>query len=139
LRPGLGTDGCSSNNNLDLFQEMDSAAKLAKVMYQDPTSLDAKTVVKMANTWGAAVLGLDKLIGTLEVGKRADVIVVDLNRPHLCPLYEPLSALVYSASGSDVKDVVVDGKILMKDRRLMTLDEEEVIQRVREICKKIKA
>jgi 5-methylthioadenosine/S-adenosylhomocysteine deaminase len=135
---GLGTDGCASNNNLDLFQEMDTAAKLSKVFYSNPTSLAAKTVLKMASIWGAAVLGLEKQIGTLEVGKNADIITVDLYKPHLCPIYDPLSAMVYSADGSDVKDVIVNGKVLMKDRKFTTLDPIEIMEKVREISKKIR-
>jgi len=136
---GLGTDGPCSNNDLDLFCEMDSAAKLAKLADLDPTSLRALDALRMATIGGASVLGLQDQIGTLEKGKRADIITVDLNRPHLCPLYNPVSTLVYSATGADVKDVVVDGKILMKDRRFMTLDSREVMTRVRQITEKIRA
>jgi 5-methylthioadenosine/S-adenosylhomocysteine deaminase len=135
---GLGTDGAASNNNLDLFQEMDTAAKLGKVSTLNPVTMGAGTVLKMATIWGAKILGLDREIGTLEVGKKADVIVVDTHIPHLVPLYHPLSSLVYSASGGDVKDVIVDGKILMKDRKMRELDSEEVMARVREISAKIK-
>jgi len=137
LTLGLGTDGCSSNNNLDLFSEMDSAAKLAKVFDLNPLSLNAAEVLKMATTGGAAVMGLEKEIGTLEKGKKADIIVVDLNQPHLCPLYDPISALVYSANGADVKDVIVDGRVLMKEREFTTIDPDEVMGRVREISKRI--
>ncbi|MCP4682305.1 MAG: amidohydrolase [Desulfobacterales bacterium] len=138
LRVGLGTDGCASNNNLDLFQEMDTAAKLSKVFTYDPIGLDAKTLVSMATGWGASVLGLEDQIGTLEVGKKADIIVIDLNSPHLCPVYDPLSTIVYSANGSDVKDVIVNGKILMKNRKFMALDPVEIIERVRRIGEKVK-
>jgi len=134
---GLGTDGCSSNNNLDMLQEMDTAAKLSKVFSLDPVALDAETVLRMATTWGASVLGLEDQIGTLEVGKKADIIVVDLQVPNLCPVYDPLSALVYSASGADVKDVIVDGKVLMKDRKFTTLDSNEIMERVRRISSDI--
>lgn len=137
LKVGLGTDGCASNNNLDLFQEMDAAAKLSKVFSRDPTSLDAKTVLKMATTWGAAILGLEKEIGTLEKGKKADVIVVDLNSPHLCPIYDPVSAMVYSANGADVKDVIVNGRLLMKNREFTTLDSVEIMENVRGIGREI--
>lgn len=138
LTLGLGTDGCSSNNNLDLFSEMDSAAKLAKVFDLNPLSLNAGEVLKMATTGGAAVMGLEKEIGTLEKGKKADIIVVDLNHPHLCPLYDPISALVYSANGADVKDVIVDGRVLMKDREFTTIDPDEVMGKVREISEEIR-
>jgi 5-methylthioadenosine/S-adenosylhomocysteine deaminase len=130
LTVGLGTDGCASNNNLDLFQEMDSAAKLGKVSTLNPVNMDAMTVLKMATSWGAGLLGLEKEIGTIEVGKKADIIVLDLQSPHLVPLYNPFSAIVYSASGADVKDVIVNGRILLKDRAFRTLDPEEIIERV---------
>jgi len=137
LTVGLGTDGCSSNNNLDLFCEMDTAAKLSKVFCLDPTSLDAKTVLKMATTWGASLLGLGKQIGTLEKGKRADIIVVDIHSPHMCPIYDPISAVVYSASGADVKDVIVNGRALMKNREFTTLDPIKIMEKVKGIGKKI--
>lgn len=137
LTVGLGTDGCSSNNNLDLFLEMDTAAKLAKVFDRDPTSLDATTVLKMATAGGAAVLGRAEEIGTLDVGKKADIVVIDLDSPHLCPIYNPMSALVYSASGADVRDVIVQGRVLMKNREFMTLDPEEIMQRVKALGRKI--
>jgi 5-methylthioadenosine/S-adenosylhomocysteine deaminase len=136
---GLGTDGCASNNNLDLFKEMDTAAKLSKVRTLDPVALGAATVLKMATVWGAAVLGLDREIGTIGVGKKADIITVDLEKPHLVPLYNPLSTIVYSASGADVKDVIVNGKVLMKNRVFTSLDAEEAMARVREISEKIRA
>ena len=134
---GLGTDGCSSNNNLDLFEEMDTAAKSSKVFSRDPLGLDAKTVLRMATVEGAAVLGLEREIGTLEPGKKADIIVVDLNKPHLCPVFDPYSLLVYSASGADVNDVVVNGEILLRDRVPKTVDPEEVMAKVREAAEKI--
>lgn len=135
---GLGTDGCASNNDLDLFCEMETAAKSAKVFDRDPLSLDAGTALGLATTGGAAVMGLEGEIGTLEKGKRADIIVVDLGAPHLCPLYDPVSAMVYSANGSDVRDVIVNGRILMRKRQFTTIDADEVMGKVREIGKKIK-
>lgn len=133
----LGTDGCASNNDLDLFREMDSTAKIHKVVNMDPENMAAETVLKMATIGGAAILGLEKEIGTIEVGKKADMIVVDLQSPHLVPLYNPLSTLVYSASGADVKDVIVNGKILMKDRAILTLEPQEIMERVRAIGRDI--
>ena len=88
----------------------------------------------MATNWGAAFLGNRKNIGTLEKGQRADLIVVDLQNPHLCPVYDPFSLMVYSASGADVRDVIVDGRFLMKNRVFLTLDPYEIMARVREIC-----
>jgi 5-methylthioadenosine/S-adenosylhomocysteine deaminase len=134
---GLGTDGCASNNNLDLFQEMDSAAKLHKVHRLDPTVMPSDVVLHMATLGGAKVLGLDKEIGSLEVGKKADIIILDLNRPHLQPIYNITSQLVYSATGADVRDVIIDGRIIMRDRKLLTLDEENIIKKMQEIKGKI--
>jgi 5-methylthioadenosine/S-adenosylhomocysteine deaminase len=134
---GLGTDGCASNNNLDLFQEMDSAAKLHKVHRLDPTVMPSSVVLEMATLGGARVLGLEKEIGSLEVGKKADIIVLDLNRPHLQPVYNIVSQLVYSAVGADVRDVIIDGKLVMHDRKLLTLDEETVLQKAQEWGNKI--
>ena len=134
---GLGTDGCASNNNLDLFQEMDCAAKVHKVHRLDPTVMPAEVVLEMATLGGARVLGMEKEIGSLEVGKKADVVVVDLERPHLQPVYNVVSQLVYAAGGADVRDVIIDGKIVMKDRHLLTLNEKEILTRVREIKENI--
>jgi 5-methylthioadenosine/S-adenosylhomocysteine deaminase len=134
---GLGTDGCASNNDLDLFQEMDTAAKVGKVRYMDPTVMNARTVLRMATIDGARVLDLDKQIGSLEVGKKADVIFLDLNQPHLVPGYDPFSLLVYSARGSDVQAVMVDGRMLMENRKIMTFDPEEVMDQVRLISGEI--
>jgi 5-methylthioadenosine/S-adenosylhomocysteine deaminase len=135
---GIGTDGCASNNNLDLFKEMDSAAKLGKVFTRDPVNMDAGTVLRMATSYGAKIMGMEKETGTIEKGKKADIIVIDLNSPHLVPLYNPVSTIVYSAIGSDVKDVIVNGRILMKGRIFQTLDQEEVMDRVKAIGLKIK-
>ncbi len=134
---GLGTDGCASNNDLDLFGEMDTAAKQSKVFTMDPVGLQAATVLKMATSWGAKVVGFDKITGTLEVGKRADIIVVDLRKPHMTPLFNPFSALVYSAGAADVRHVMVNGRLLLKERRFLTLDADEIMARVREIARRI--
>lgn len=133
----IGTDGCGSNNDLDLFLEMDMAAKLSKVFQMDPVCLDAPSVLKMATSRGATALGLEKEVGTLEPGKKADIIVVDLRKPHLIPVYNPFSTLVYSASGSDVKHAMVNGRLLLKDRQSLTLDACEIMGKVNEICRKI--
>jgi 5-methylthioadenosine/S-adenosylhomocysteine deaminase len=127
---GLGTDGCASNNNLDLFSEMDTAAKLHKVNAMDPTLMDAVTVLKMATIEGARSLGLRDITGSLEIGKKADVITIDTHKPHLVPVYNPVSHIVYAAQGSDVQDVIVDGHILVKDRTLLTVDVENIIEKV---------
>jgi 5-methylthioadenosine/S-adenosylhomocysteine deaminase len=127
---GLGTDGCASNNNLDLFSEMDTAAKLHKVNAMDPTLMDAVTVLKMATIEGAKSLGLQDVTGSLEIGKKADVIVIDTRKPHLIPVYNPVSHMVYCAQGSDVRDVIVDGRHLIKDRKILTVDLESIIDKV---------
>jgi 5-methylthioadenosine/S-adenosylhomocysteine deaminase len=122
IRVGLGTDGCASNNNLDLFAEMDTAAKLHKVSALDPTVLDARQVLRMATIEGARAIGLDHLAGSIEPGKAADLIVLDTRRPHLTPMYHPESHLVYSARGADVRDVFVDGRARVRNRELVGQD-----------------
>ena len=112
---GLGTDGCASNNDHDLFSEMDMAAKLHKVALLDPCVMDARTTLKMATIEGAKAIGLDKITGSIEKGKRADIILVDLDKPHAIPMYDPYSSIVYSAKSSDVTLVMVDGRILVRD------------------------
>jgi len=129
---GLGTDGCASNNNLDLFAEMDMAAKLHKVNKLDPTVMEAQTVFRMATIDGARALGLEKITGSLEVGKRADLIIIDTNKPHLIPMYNPYSHLVYAASGHDVKHSIIDGSIVMEDRKLLTLEVEDIMEQAKE-------
>lgn len=123
----LGTDGAASNNTLDMFNEMKFAALLSKVHKLDPIALPAQTVLEMATLNGAAALGLQNDTGSLEVGKRADVVLIDLRKPHFTPLHNVISHLVYSAVGSDVNTVIVDGKILMRDRGVLTLDEGKVM------------
>jgi len=135
---GLGTDGCASNNDLDLILEMGTAARIHKVSSMDPTVMDAKTVLRMATIEGAKVLGLDDTIGSIEAGKRADITILDMNKPHLTPLYNPYSHIVYAASGSDVKTVIIDGRVVMEDRRLLTINENEAMTRVREIAERVK-
>ncbi len=136
---GLGTDGSASNNDLDLFQEMDLAAKVHKVTLLDPTVMSAETVLKMATIDGARVLGLDRLIGSIEVGKLADIIILDLNQPHLTPLYNPYSQIVYAARGGDVKTSIIGGKPVMENRRLLTMDLQAVMDRVRAVAANIQS
>jgi 5-methylthioadenosine/S-adenosylhomocysteine deaminase len=128
---GLGTDGCASNNNLDLFGEMDTAAKLQKVDTMDPTDLDAATVLRMATVDGARALGLGDVTGSLEVGKKADVIVIDTHKPHLTPLYNPFSHLVYAARAQDVAHSVINGRLVMENRTLEGLDVERIMEEAR--------
>ena len=137
IKVGLGTDGCASNNDLDMFREMDTAAKIHKVTTLDPTVMSAETVLKMATTDGAQVLGLDKFIGSIEVGKQADIILVDMNQPHLTPLYNCYSQLVYAARGADVKTSIINGKVVMKDRHLLTIDLMAAMENVRSIASEI--
>ena len=125
---GLGTDGCASNNNLDLFVEMDSAAKLHKVVKGDPTVMDAKTVIKMATIKGAKAIGLGDIIGSLEPGKQADIIIIDTQKPHLTPMYHPESHVVYAVNGADVSDVFVSGKPLVRNYLPINLDVNEIMR-----------
>jgi 5-methylthioadenosine/S-adenosylhomocysteine deaminase len=132
IKVGLGTDGCASNNDLDMFTEMDMAAKLHKIQTMDPTVMDAVTVLRMATIEGARALGLADMTGSLEVGKKADVIVVDTNKPHLTPMYNPYSQIVYSATGTDVSHSIINGRLVMENRQLLTLDLDEIMARARE-------
>ena len=134
---GLGTDGCASNNDLDLFQEMDVVAKLHKVSTLDPTVMDAETVLKMATINGARAIGLGEITGSLEMGKEADLIVIDTHQPHLTPMYHPISQLVYAARGSDVRHVVVSGTSLVRNRKLLTIDESELLKKVKKLSRAI--
>jgi len=136
---GLGTDGCASNNNLDMFAEMDTAAKLHKVYRLDPTVMQARTVTHLAVRGGAKVLGVEDKVGCLEPGKKADIIGLDLDKPHLTPLYNIYSHLVYAASAADVTLSIINGRVVMKNRELLTLDVERVMADVRHIAKKIKS
>jgi 5-methylthioadenosine/S-adenosylhomocysteine deaminase len=135
---GLGTDGPASNNNLDLFEEMDTAAKVHKLERRDPTVLPAKEVFRLATLGGARALGLEREIGSLEAGKRADVVLIDLNVPELTPMYDVYSHLVYAIKGANVRTVVVDGRVIVRDRDVTTVDEEKVIARARLIQKRIR-
>jgi len=129
---GLGTDGCASNNNLDLFTEMDTAAKLHKVHSMDPTVMDAVTVFRMATIEGARALGLEQDIGSLEVGKKADIIILDTHKPHLIPLFNPFSHIVYAARGNDVSHTIINGRIVMEEQRPLTLSFPEIFEKVQD-------
>ena len=135
---GLGTDGCASNNNLDLFSEMDSAAKLHKIKTMDPTVMDALTILRMATIEGAKALSLGEKTGSLEKGKKADVIIIDTTKPHLVPMYNTYSQLVYTAKGSDVSHSIINGRIVMSNRKLLTLDVDEIIGNACEQAKKVR-
>jgi 5-methylthioadenosine/S-adenosylhomocysteine deaminase len=133
---GLGTDSCASNNRLDMFFEMDVCAKLHKVKNLEPTAMPAAKVLEMTTLGGARVLGLEKNIGSLEVGKKADVILIDCRQPHLQPFYHP-DLLVYAANGGDVATAIIDGKLVMLKRKVLTFDVDEVMAKVRELARKI--
>src|SRR5580692_656380 len=136
---GVATDGAASNNNQDLFEEMDLAAKLQKVARMDPRALPAKQVVELATINGARALHLEKTIGSLETGKKADFIIIDTGAPHATPMYDVYSELVYALKASDVRTVVIAGKIVMKDRQMLTLDEKEILAKTQEYKAKIAA
>lgn len=135
IRVGLGTDGCASNNDLDMFREMGTTARIHKVIEMNPTVMDAEFVLRMATIDGARVLGLDGEIGSLEAGKWADIIIVDMNKPHLTPLHNGYSQLVYAASGADVVTSIIHGTLVMRDRKLLTMDVEDAMAEVREIAR----
>ncbi len=116
---GLGTDGCASNNDHDLFSEMDMAAKLQKVSCMDPCAMDARRCLAMVTIEGARAIGLDRQIGSIEKGKQADIIIVDVDKPHMVPMYDPFSSLVYSAKSSDVSMVMVDGILRVREGKLI--------------------
>jgi 5-methylthioadenosine/S-adenosylhomocysteine deaminase len=124
IRLGLGTDGAASNHDLSVWEEMDTAAKLHKLVTMDPTVVTAAQALAMATIGSARALHLEKETGSLEAGKRADLIVVDLGAPHLTPLYNLYSQLVYATKASDVSDTIVEGRVLMRNRRLLSIDEE---------------
>lgn len=134
---GMGTDGCASNNNLNMLGEMDTAAKLHKLITDDPTCADARTVVEMATRGSATALGLGDEIGSLEIGKKADVIVIDTNRANMVPLYNEFSHLVYATSGNEISAVVINGRVVMENGELIGVDEEKVFAEVRTIAEKI--
>jgi 5-methylthioadenosine/S-adenosylhomocysteine deaminase len=126
LRLGLGTDGAASNNDLSMWEEMDAAAKLHKVFSGDPKVVSAEQAFMMATIGGARALHLENKIGSLETGKRADIAIVDFDNLHQTPVYNVYSHLVYATKTSDVNTVIIDGKIIMRERRLLTLDENVI-------------
>lgn len=123
---GLGTDGAASNNDLNLWEEIDTAAKLHKFTSKDPTVINAREALEMATIRGARAIHQDKEIGSLEAGKRADLIIVDLESAHQTPVYNIYSALVYATKASDLETVIVNGRIIMQNRRVLTIDERSV-------------
>jgi len=135
----LGTDGAASNNDLDMFEAMRQAAFLAKLQTSDPRAVPARKALEMATIDGARALGMDALIGSLEPGKRADVITVSTTAARQTPMYDPLSHLVYVTRGDDVKTTIVNGRVLMRDRKVLTLDESRVLTDARALAEKVRA
>ena len=137
IHVGLGTDGIGSATTLDMFEEMKTAAYLQKIKTMEPTSINAYDILKMATIEGAKVLGKENEIGTLEVGKKADIIFIKTDKIHLTPENDIATNIVYSANGADVDTVIVDGKLVMQNRKIMTLDEKEVIKQVKKVAKRV--
>ena len=137
---GLGTDGPSgSNNDLDLMEEIDLAAKLQKITKMDPRALTAETAVEMATIEGAKAIHLEKEIGSLERGKKADLILIGLDTPNAVPMYDVYSQVAYALKASNVETVIIGGRLVMRDRKLLTLNEPEVLAKAREYGKKVQA
>ncbi len=136
---GLGTDGPACNNNLDMIEEMRSASLMSKLVTMNPESLGVREVIRMATIDGAKVLGMDGSIGSLEPGKLADVTIVDLNKPHLSPLYDPVSHLVYSARGSDVKHVIINGEVVVRNGSITTVDDREIMASAKAESRRIRS
>jgi 5-methylthioadenosine/S-adenosylhomocysteine deaminase len=126
MRPALATDGAASNNNLDLLEEIRLAALIHKGVNQDPLAVGAVTALQMGTVWGAEALFLQEQIGTLAIGKKADLITIDLTGSHMQPLHDAISHIVYSASRADIQDVFIDGKQMMRKREVLALDEEKI-------------
>jgi 5-methylthioadenosine/S-adenosylhomocysteine deaminase len=136
---GLGTDGpAGSNNDLDLMEEIDLAAKLAKISKMDPLAMNAKAVVEMATIDGARALHMEKEIGSLEAGKKADLVLISLNEPNAVPVYDVYAQIAYALKGRDVQTVMIGGRIVMRDRKLLTVDEAKVLEKAREYEKSVK-
>jgi 5-methylthioadenosine/S-adenosylhomocysteine deaminase len=137
---GLGTDGpAGSNNDLDLMEEIDLAAKLAKITKMDPLALNAKAVVEMATIDGARALHMEKEIGSLEAGKKADLILIGLDAPNAVPMYDVYAQVAYALKGSDVETVVIGGRVVMRDKKVLTVDEAAAVAKAREYKTKIEA
>jgi 5-methylthioadenosine/S-adenosylhomocysteine deaminase len=140
LPVGLGPDGpAGSNNDFNLFEEMDLAAKLAKVITGNPQAVPAAAALEMATIRGARALGMEKEIGSLEAGKRADMIMVRIDRPHAQPLYDAVSQMVYALKGDDVRDVMVNGKVVVRDAKILTLNQQQILAKAAEYRAKISA
>jgi 5-methylthioadenosine/S-adenosylhomocysteine deaminase len=139
VRIGLGTDGAASNNDLDMWEEMRLAALLQKVDRMNPTVMPASTVLGMATSGGAIAIGLGDAVGSIEVGKRADIIQVAFDDVHHVPTYDVISHLVYVTDEQDIASVVVDGKVLMRNGEILTIDTERVTAEAKALALKIQA
>ncbi len=137
VKVGIGTDGAASNNDVDMFAEMDSVAKMQKVVTMDSTAMNAEQTLHAATLGGAETLAAGNHIGSLAAGKKADLIVLNMNQPHLTPLYNIPSHLVYAARGADVVHSVIGGKVIMENRKLLTLDEDRLLSNARKMGEKI--
>jgi len=134
---GFGTDGVASNNNLNMLEEMHTAALLHKINSKDATVMTAKQVVRIATQGGADVLGMGNEIGSLEVGKKADLILIDMNKAHLVPLYNIYSQIVYSMSAQDIETVIVNGKIVMENKQIKSVNEADLFAEIKEIARRV--
>jgi 5-methylthioadenosine/S-adenosylhomocysteine deaminase len=137
IRVAFGTDGAASNNDMSILGEITTAAKVHKAIAQDPTALDSRTALLMATRYGAEILGLGEITGSIRKGKKADLVVASLDRPHLTPLYDIYSHIVYCMRPSDIETVVVNGKPVIEKGRLMTMDEDEILAKARKWQHKI--
>ena len=137
INVGIGTDGIGSTTTLDMFEEMKTAAYLQKINTMEPTSIKAYDILKMATIEGARVLGLDDEIGTIEVGKKADLIFINTNKKHLYPENDLCTNLVYSANGADVDTVIIDGKLIMQNRKLLNINEKQVKKNIAKVVKRL--
>jgi 5-methylthioadenosine/S-adenosylhomocysteine deaminase len=139
VKLGLGTDGAASNNDLDMFEAMRQASFLAKHATHDPTAVTAQDALDMATMGGARVIGMEKTVGSLEAGKHADLITVSVASARQTPMYNPVSHLVYVTRGDDVRNTIVNGKILMRDRQLKTLNRAAVIADANRLAATVRA
>jgi len=137
INVSLGTYGAASNNNLNMFEEINLTALVNKAADHSPVSLPAYTALKMATINGAKALGIDNETGSITVGKKADIIIIDMEKPHFYPRFDVVSSLVYAAQASDVCTVICDGRLLMRDHQLLTIDEKDICERADKSARKL--
>jgi len=133
----MGCDAATCDNTYDMIRDMRDVSHLAKLREKNPLVVPAETVLEMATIHGARAMGIEDEVGSLEAGKRADFIIINLDAPHLTPVWDPVSTVVYAAVGSDVDTVVVDGVILMEGRKVLTMDEEAILKDARRRAREI--